>query len=189
MNGIRMNNMDPKLTVKKSKNLSKILRHDPESVGIVLDNAGWCEVSKLLVAVKMSQEELDYVVDNNNKKRFEYNQDKTKIRASQGHSVNVDLQYRPMIPPDYLWHGTSEKTLKVLLLTGINKMNRHAVHLSADLETAMMVAKRKGKPTALKVHAKAMLGEGFQFYLSTNGVWLVDHVPSKYISNLEYWLD
>ena len=165
----------------KSRHLAKVLRHDPESMGVVLDKAGWCETPKLLDAMRMTQEELDTVVSDNNKKRFEYNHDKTKIRASQGHSIDVELEYEPCEPPEYLWHGTSNETVSVIRQIGILKMSRHAVHLSADKETALAVGKRKGTPVALRVKARCMHGEGFQFYLSTNNVWLVDHVPSKYI--------
>lgn len=172
--------MTPDAT-KKSKKLSKILRHDPGSAGLVLDKAGWCEVAKLLDALRLTQEELDFIVDNNNKKRFEYNPTKTKIRASQGHSVDVDLEYQPAAPPYYLWHGTSQETVAVIRATGIKKMSRHAVHLSEDKETAMNVAKRKGTPIALRVRAQDMERTGFVFYRSTNGVWLVDNVPPQYI--------
>lgn len=169
------------MDLKKSRQLSKILRHAPDSVGLTLDSAGWCEVSKLLVAMKMIQEELDFVIENNNKKRFEYNSDKSKIRASQGHSVEVELDYKPTEPPEFLWHGTSADLVGVLKTTGISKMKRHAVHLSADKDTAIAVGKRKGIPVALKIHAGQMHKTGYKFYLSTNGVWLVDNVPPRYI--------
>lgn len=165
----------------KGRYLTKVLRHDPGSAGLKLDKASWCEVDKLLPALKLTQQELDKIVDTDNKKRFEYDIDKKHIRASQGHSVEVDLGYKPQEPPEYLWHGTSVETVGAIRQWGLIKMTRHAVHLSADKDTALNVAKRKGTPTALKVLSKMMYGEGFQFYLSTNGVWLVDHVPAKYI--------
>lgn len=167
--------------VKKSKFLSKVLRHDPDSVGIQLDSAGWTPVKTLLVAVKMSKSELDEVVETNDKKRFEYDESGLLIRASQGHSVEVDLEYTPASPPDYLWHGTGTKTVSDIFANGILKMQRHAVHLSADLAVAKKVATRKGKPAVFIVDAKSMHDAGFKFYVSTNGVWLVDAVPSKYL--------
>ena len=167
--------------VKKSKHLSKVLRHDPGSVGVKLDTAGWTDVAKLLTAMKMSREELDEVVATNNKKRFEFDSTGKLIRASQGHSVEVDLGYTPAVPPDQLWHGTSKDAVSAIHRDGILKMNRHHVHLSADKDTAHKVGSRHGKPVVFSVRAGDMAKAGHQFFLSTNGVWLVDYVPPVYI--------
>lgn len=169
--------------VKKSKRLSKVLRHDPESVGIVLDSAGWTDVDKLLVAMKLSRSELEEVVANNNKKRFEFDSTGKLIRASQGHSVDVELEYEPLDPPKYLWHGTNKGVLTKILNEGLKKMDRHHVHLSESFETAITVGARKGSPVVVRVWAEAM--KGFKFYKSTNEVWLVDSVPHIYLSVCE----
>jgi putative RNA 2'-phosphotransferase len=168
--------------VHKSKHLSLVLRHQPESVGLTLDASGWAPVAALLPAMRMSMEELERVVADNNKKRFEFNSDKTKIRACQGHSVDVELGLEEKEPPDVLYHGTSQDFYYAIITSGLQKMQRHHVHLSADKETALIVARRRRSPIILKVDAAAMKRDGSVFYLSANGVWLVDNVPIQYIS-------
>jgi putative RNA 2'-phosphotransferase len=146
-------------------------------VGLILDAAGWVEVEKLLPAMKFTREQLEEVVHENNKKRFEFSVDGKMIRASQGHSVEVDLGYEEKDPPNCLYHGTSGEILDVLLREGLKKMRRHHVHLSTDVNTALIVARRRRKPIVLGVFAQKMRNDGYKFYLSTNGVWLTDHVP------------
>jgi len=167
--------------VKKSKFLSLVLRHKPEEVGLTLDSSGWALVSDVLNKCKMTMMELEVVVEQNNKKRFEFNEDKTKIRASQGHSIDVDLEYESKIPPRYLFHGTSDKNIDVILIDGIKSMQRHAVHLSVDQRTAINVAKRHGKPIVLTIDSEKMHNDGYEFFLSTNNVWLTKFVPQEYI--------
>lgn len=173
--------MDEKTLVKKSKHLSKVLRHDPGSVGLTLDTAGWVSVSALLSAMRLSMEDLEQVVDGNNKKRFEFNEDKTRIRASQGHSVDVDLGYEAKTPPETLFHGTSTDLIPTLYKEGLKKMSRHHVHLSVDFPTAQVVARRRPNPIVITVLAGEMHRKGFEFYLSTNGVWLTDNVPLDFL--------
>jgi putative RNA 2'-phosphotransferase len=167
--------------VRRSKHLSKVLRHDPDSVGIKLDAAGWTSVAGLLPAMKLTMAELEEVVEDNNKKRFEFNADKTMIRASQGHSVDVDLGYEKKTPPDVLYHGSSATFEAEIMIKGLLKMSRHHVHLSADTATALTVARRRPSPIIFDVLAKEMLAEGHEFFLSTNGVWLTEHVPPKFL--------
>lgn len=167
--------------------LSLVLRHKPEAIGIVLDNNGWADVASLILHMnlkgfKLSFETLCYVVENNNKKRFAFNIDKTKIRASQGHSVEVDLGYIPISPPPVLYHGTGKQLLNKILNEGLKKMNRHHVHLSEDVETARQVGQRKGKPVILEIDAAKMHNQGFRFFVSENKVWLTESVPVAYIS-------
>lgn len=166
--------------VRRSKHLSKVLRHDPGSVGLKLDAAGWVSVIDLLPAMRLTMSELEEVVANNNKKRFEFNEDRTRIRASQGHSVEVDLGYEEKRPPEVLYHGTSESAYRAIVVHGIRKMSRQHVHLSADKETARSVGARHGKPVVLIVEALRMHMVGHRFYLSTNGVWLTDNVPAAF---------
>lgn len=174
--------MDPKLLVKTSKRLSLVLRHKPESVGVKLDAAGWTDVDGLLRAMRISREDLNKVVADNNKKRFEFSGDGKRIRASQGHSVDVDLGYEPSDPPDVLYHGTYANALDSIFKTGLDKRDRHHVHMSKDVATAQQVGQRRGDVRILLVNAAAMVRDGFKFYVSTNGVWLTDHVPAKYLS-------
>lgn len=173
--------MDERTLVKKSKHLSKVLRHDPASVGIKLMEAGWASVSEILLALNLKKSELDQVVAENNKSRFEYTSDGFYIRARQGHSVAVDLGYAESAPPDQLYHGTSRQTVNVIKIEGLKRMLRHHVHMSPDLKTAQVVAARRPKPVILTVDSKAMSAAGIKFYLTGNGVWLTDYVDPKYI--------
>jgi putative RNA 2'-phosphotransferase len=170
-----------------SKLLSYILRHRPEEYGILLDENGYTNVDELMNKLNthnenISFEILQHIVDTNNKKRFAFNDDLTKIRASQGHSVDIDLGYTEQQPAEILYHGTVAKFLALILKDGLQKMQRHHVHLSADKATAIKVAERRGKPVILKIKAGDMFTTGYKFYLSDNGVWLTDHVPANFIN-------
>lgn len=172
---------------KISKFLSLILRHQPETIHLKLDENGWADVSELIAkSVKnrmhFTLEELDEVVETNNKKRFAFNEDKTKIRANQGHSIDIDLALIPQQPPEFLYHGTAEVNIASILEKGIEKRNRQHVHLSSDKETATKVGMRHGKPVILTIRTGEMFKDRIQFYLSDNGVWLTDYVDVKYIS-------
>lgn len=173
-------------TVRISKFLSLVLRHQPEKIGLRLDKSGWASVDRLIEAarengIEFTLEELQYVVANNDKKRFAFSPDGLLIRASQGHSIEIELGYEPVEPPEVLYHGTAESFLTSIRERGLIKGKRHHVHLSADVETAMKVGRRHGKPIALRVEARQMRREGLVFYLSENGVWLTEHVPVQYL--------
>ena len=172
---------------KISKFLSFVLRHKPETINLVLDENGWANVEELITkSTNDSQgftfEELDEIVLTNDKKRFIFNEDKTKIRANQGHSIEIDLALIPQQPPDFLYHGTAQSNLDSILENGIEKRNRQHVHLSQDKETATKVGMRHGKPLILTIKTGKMFEDGILFYLSENNVWLTDFVDSKYIS-------
>jgi putative RNA 2'-phosphotransferase len=178
--------VDEKRTVRTSKFLSRVLRHDPAAIGIVLDEGGWVGVDELIAASaragrRFSRAELDHVVANNNKKRFAYSDDGLRIRASQGHSVEVDLGLASAEPPPVLYHGTATATLPLVLREGLKPMSRQDVHLSADVETAVRVGSRHGRPVVLVVDAAALAAEGHIFRLSANGVWLTDRVPPAHL--------
>ncbi|MHA2280180.1 MAG: RNA 2'-phosphotransferase [Promethearchaeota archaeon] len=180
--------MNPKNTKKYSKFLSLVLRHRPEKIGITLDSAGWTSVSELLKAINknsrpMTLDQLKFVVENNDKKRFSFSEDGKMIRANQGHSIKVDLDYEEREPPDILWHGTIGKFMKSICKDGLKKMNRHHVHLSDNWNTAKIVGDRRGNGLVLVINTSAMYRDGHKFYLSENGVWLTDHVPPKYINS------
>jgi len=172
--------MNPKL-VKTSKFISLVLRHRPDKIGLEIDANGWAKVGELLEKASISFEDLCEVVDTNEKKRFAFNADKTLIRASQGHSINVDLEMKAVQPLDVLYHGTAEKNLKSIMDGGLKKMSRNHVHLSPDWQTAYNVGIRHGKPVILIVDSKTMYSKGYKFYLSENGVWLTDSVPVEFI--------
>ncbi|MES2132150.1 MAG: RNA 2'-phosphotransferase [Bacteroidota bacterium] len=169
-----------------SKFLSLVLRHKPEEIGISMDSEGWVDVKELLEKCSAKKryinlQLLQQIVNTNDKQRFTFNHDHTKIRANQGHTINIDLQLEQQEPPEILYHGTVEKFISAIKETGLQKMQRQHVHLSKDLETAVKVGSRRGKPVILKVHAAKMQETGHAFYLSQNGVWLCDHVPVEYI--------
>lgn len=169
-----------------SRFLSLVLRHDPGRIGITLGPDGWTPVAELLRALDrhgrpLSRADLDWVIENNDKRRFALSDDGTMIRASQGHSVAVDLGYAPEVPPEHLYHGTVGRFLDAILADGLKRRARHDVHLSPDPGTATRVGARRGKPVILEIAAGAMHRDGHVFRLSANGVWLTDHVPPRYI--------
>ena len=169
-----------------SKFLSLVLRHKPETIDIKLDNNGYVLVTELLDKMKLSGneltfDELKYVVDTNDKKRFAFNEDFSKIRASQGHTINVDLKMKNTQPPFILYHGTSITNKESIIKNGINKGKRNHVHLSIDIETATKVGSRHGKPIIFEVSAKEMYNDKNKFFLSENNVWLTDFIDSKYV--------
>lgn len=170
----------------KSKFLSLILRHQPEVVGITLDEQGWVDVNTLLAAMQahgepLTRAGLEQVVAENNKKRFAFDETGERIRASQGHSVEVELGYEPQTPPDVLYHGTAKDNVDGILAKGIERRARHQVHLSADTPTALNVGARHGAPVLLRILAKEMHTAGHAFYCSANGVWLTDFVPAEFV--------
>ncbi len=174
---------------KISKYLSKHLRHNPERIGLTLAPGGWVGVDELLSACaahqfRFSHAELEEVVTGSDKQRFSFDKTKTLIRANQGHSVEVDLQLEPQIPPDVLYHGTGEKSVSTILESGLLKMARHHVHLSENIETAHRVGMRHGRPVVFAADAATMQQAGFVFYCSDNRVWLVDEVPAQYLKTI-----
>ena len=164
-----------------SKWLSLILRHNPKDIGLILDEHGWGDVDYILSKANFSKDDLIRVVLENDKQRFSFNDDKTKIRANQGHSINIDLDLIPVIPPEYLYHGTVEKSIQSIKTSGLLKRNRQYVHLSEDYETAIQVGQRRGNPKVLTIESLRYNKDGGIFYLSKNGVWLTDFVPLNYI--------
>ena len=173
--------------VRVSKFLSLVLRHQPEKVGVTLDRGGWVSVSTLLEALgahglSLSLDELREVVRSNDKQRFSFSPDGLQIRASQGHSVRVELGYEPRQPPPTLYHGTAERFLPSIRQQGLSKGRRHHVHLSEQGATAHAVGRRYGRPVILEIASGAMHADGHAFFRSANGVWLTEHVPVRYIS-------
>jgi putative RNA 2'-phosphotransferase len=178
--------MDEKRTVKASKFLSLVLRHRPERIGVTLDEGGWVDVDVLLAACaehgrRLSRAELDHVVATNNKKRFGYSEDGRRIRANQGHTVEVDLGLAPAEPPAVLFHGTAAATVPLILRQGLLPMARRDVHLSADHETAVRVGSRHGRPVVLALDAAGLAATGHVFRVSANGVWLSGPVPPQWL--------
>jgi putative RNA 2'-phosphotransferase len=175
-----------KETTRISKLLSLVLRHKPDTIGIALDENGWTDVAVMIDKINQTGLHIDFeilkhVVDTNQKKRFAFNATFDKIRANQGHSVGVELGYVSQQPPAVLYHGTSTSTVDAILKNGLQKMDRHHVHLSADVETAIKVGQRHGKPFIFAVRADEMFQKKYEFYRSDNGVWLTDHVPANFL--------
>jgi putative RNA 2'-phosphotransferase len=177
---------DNRRLIRTSKFLSRVLRHDPGLIGVRLDEAGWIGVADLLAAAAahgrpITQAELDRVVADNDKRRFAFSADGLRIRASQGHSVPVDLGYQEGTPPGVLYHGTHPGAVDAIWREGLRPMRRHAVHLSPDRATAERVGGRRGRPVVFTVDAAAMTAAGFAFQVSANGVWLTERVPPEYL--------
>jgi len=173
--------------VKVSKHLSYVLRHAPRAIGLSLDDAGWVDVDTLLersrtAGFPIERALLDEVVATSEKRRFSFSEDGRRIRANQGHTIEVDLGYAPESPPDVLFHGTPIQTVALVRAGGLKKMARHHVHLSRDVETATTVASRRGRPVVLRVDAAAMAREGHLFFVTPNGVWLTSEVPVSFIT-------
>jgi len=181
--------MDSKQATRLSKFLSLHLRHTPAAIGLTLQEGGWVKVADLLAAcaahgTPISKSELTEIVEGSDKQRFAFDADGRRIRAQQGHSVEVDLLLLPAVPPPVLYHGTAPAALPAIRREGLLKMKRHHVHLSPDEETARRVGARRGQPIILTVDAAAMHAAGLVFYESGNGVWLVDEVPPQYLGGV-----
>lgn len=170
---------------KISKYLSFILRHKPEAIGLALDDSGWASVDDLISRTKdmsLDRSVIALVVETNDKQRFQLDLSGNRIRANQGHSIDVDLKLQPLTPPSILLHGTAERFLSNILKTGLLKQKRHHVHLTESEQVAKAVGSRYGKPILLKVNAGKMHDDGAIFYRSANNVWLVETVPTTAIS-------
>lgn len=173
--------MNTKYIITKGKELSWMLRHDKDAFAQgLIDNNGWRDIAEIKTH-EFTQDLLDEIVVTNNKKRFEYNSDKTKIRARQGHSIPVDVELKEVTPPNILYHGTATHFIDSIKDKGIIPGTRLYVHLSIDEDTAINVGSRHGEPFVIKINCKQMVEDGYKFYLSNNNVWLTNSVPTKYL--------
>ena len=172
-----------------SKFISLVLRHHPEAAYIQLDEHGWADVEQLISGIKktgrkINRQTLEEIVRTDEKQRYSFSEDKTLIRANQGHSISVDVGLKEQEPPEFLYHGTAAGFYESIKKQGIKPMSRLYVHLSKDIETAVNVGKRHGKPIVLKIHSGIMYQDGVSFYLSENGVWLTKKVEPKYFEQI-----
>ena len=172
-----------------SKFISLILRHKPDAIGIKLDEHGWANVDELIKGIsktnEIDMETLEYIVSTDNKQRYSFNEDKTKIRANQGHSIPVDVELKKQVPNKVLYHGTGEKYAESIDKIGLIPKSRLYVHLSSDIETARNVGSRHGKAVVYKIDTDKMVKDGCEFFISANNVWLTKEVPVKYIKKIE----
>lgn len=173
---------------KLSRFLSLILRHSPQTIGITIEkNGAWVNVNELINGINkdgkfhIDMKILEEIVKTDNKQRYSFNEDKTKIRANQGHSIDIDMGFKETVPPEILYHGTAERFAESILADGLKKMGRQYVHLSKDTETASKVGARHGKLYIFKVLSGEMYRQGYKFYCSDNGVWLTDYVPTNFL--------
>lgn len=166
-----------------SKFLSYLLRHRPEAIGLTLDHGGWAQIDDILERTDrpITREMIETAVRDNDKQRFALSSDGTRIRARQGHSIPVDLDLAPAIPPDVLFHGTAEKSVASIMAEGLKPGTRNHVHLSKDRDTARKVGMRHGRPVILTVDARALAESGHAFYLSENGVWLCSLIAATFL--------
>lgn len=173
--------------MRVSKFISLVLRHKPEEIGLKLDEYGYIDISKLIKGInekgyKVTIEDIERIVMEDDKQRYSFNDDKTKIKANQGHSIAVNLELKSIEPPSVLYHGTATRFRDSICKEGIKKQNRQYVHLSKDIETATKVGKRHGELVIFKINSQQMYQDGFKFYLSENKVWLTNYVPIKYLN-------
>lgn len=175
--------------VETSRYISLILRHKPETIGITLDEHGWANVDELIAGVNkthpLTMDLLEEIVMTDDKMRYSFNEDKTLIRANQGHSIPVDVELEEVAPPEYLYHGTGEKYIASIDKQGLIPKSRLYVHLSSDTDTALKVGKRHGKPVIYRINCKAMIEHGYKFYRSVNDVWLTKSVPIEFLSKMQ----
>ena len=171
-----------------SKFISLILRHQPEAVGITLDEHGWADVDSLIAGIRKTRvfdrEMLEEIVETDNKKRYSFSEDKRLIRANQGHSILVDVELPVAVPPEILYHGTGRKYVESIDRTGLIPKGRLYVHLSGDVDTARKVGSRHGRPVVYRIKSGQMQGDGYVFYRSVNGVWLTNDVPVRYLEKM-----
>ncbi len=172
-----------------SRYIALILRHKPETAGITLDRHGWADVGELLAGVSsrypLTMERLEEIVRTDAKQRYAFSEDHTRIRANQGHSIPVDVELEKAVPPEILYHGTGEKSVAAIRAQGLKPGTRLYVHLSKDTATAVKVGSRHGEPFVFRVDAGRMDADGYDFFLSANGVWLTKHVPPAYLSDAD----
>ena len=170
-----------------SRFISRILRHKPEVIGICLDEHGWASVQELLDRInangryRIDHPLLEEIVRTDAKQRYSFDESRERIRANQGHSINVDVELTPCDPPPFLWHGTGEKSCAAIKSEGLKPMSRLYVHLSRDYDTAVTVGARHGIPIVFRVRSGEMAVDGYPFFLSDNAVWLTKHVPPNYL--------
>lgn len=173
-----------------SRYMSLILRHKPEVIGITLDEHGWADTEELISGIaktrEFNREILDEIVRTDDKQRYSYNEDKTLIRANQGHSIPVDVELPKQEPPEYLYHGTGEKYKTSIDMQGLIPKSRLYVHLSSDTDTAVNVGRRHGKPIVYRVRSGQMQRDGYDFFRSVNGVWLTKAVPASYLELTDF---
>lgn len=171
---------------RTSRYISLVLRHKPEAAGITLDEHGWADVGELITGVNrthpLTMELLEEIVRTDEKQRYSFNEDRTLIRANQGHSIPVDVELERLEPPEVLYHGTGKKYVPSIDRQGLLPKSRLYVHLSADEDTAMKVGRRHGEPVIYTVQAGKMSTDGYAFFKSANGVWLTKEVPARYLS-------
>lgn len=181
--------MSQERLVRLSKFLSFVLRHKPESIGLVLDAEGWASVEELIARSRehgtgMGVDELFEVVETNDKKRFTLTEDRSRIRAAQGHSVKVELGLPAVQPPTVLYHGTAERFVEQIVREGLKPQSRQHVHLSVDVATARKVGARHGRAVVLRIDTQGMSARGCEFFRADNGVWLTQRVPREFIERV-----
>ncbi|MGZ3438221.1 MAG: RNA 2'-phosphotransferase [Polyangia bacterium] len=179
--------MGDRRDVHVSRLLSLVLRHRPDRLGLALDDQGYVDVQLLLESLArhsepVTREDLERIVRENDKQRFAFDAERRRIRASQGHSAAVNLEYAPVTPPTTLYHGTVARFVDAIRREGLQSRARQFVHLSREVDTATTVGRRRGEPIVLIVRAGEMASEGFEFHVSANGVWLTRHVPPRFIT-------
>lgn len=171
-----------------SMHLCRLLRHEPELVGLQVDAEGWADLDELVRKVKkysLTRELVQEIVETDDKGRYRISPDGNRIKCCQGHSIDwVKPRLEVREPPEFLYHGTTAKAWGLIQGSGgIQKMGRHHVHLHDDEDMAWNSANRRKqeKGVVLVIAAKEMHDAGMAFLTSENEIWFTEEVPVSYI--------
>lgn len=167
--------------IRISKRLAYLLRHSS-----LPDRNGWVKVELLLDELSVSHQDLALIIESDDKVRFELSKDDISVRASYGHSIDVDLGLEPETPPEILYHGTAVKYLESIMQDGLKPRKRNFVHLSETIDMAEQVGSRHGVSVVLSVNSEAMVLNKYNFYKAKNGVWLTEDIPVQFIKIEHY---
>lgn len=177
--------------VELSRLVSRALRHDPKLLGLELDSEGWVPVEQLLAGIHEQGDEwlavdidsLRQMVDGAARRRHQL--EGGRIRALYGHSTPDRVAQVPALPPERLFHGTTPEAWGIIASDGLKPMARQFVHLSADIDTARMIGRRRcSEPVLIEVDTIAAAKSGVVFYHANDAVWLADPVAPEFLSIL-----
>lgn len=174
---------------KLSKTISYILRHNPQSFNLKLDVDGSVKTDELLSALKnkfqgITKDDLIKLVKNDSKGRFSFLNNRKRIRANYGHSIEgINPDYKAIKPPEFLYHGTTPKVKDKITKNGLKPMGRNYVHLSVGIKEAKKVAyRRTDHPVIIKIKALEAYKDEQNFYKTAENIYLTNKVSPKYLT-------
>lgn len=164
-----------------SKRLAYLLRHSK-----LPNHKGWIKVDVVQNELGVLLLDIQKIVYEDTKGRFEFSEDKSSVRALYGHSIDVNLGLEPTTPPPVLYHGTAEKYIDSIMKEGLRPRKRNFVHLSETMDMAKQVGARHGSPVVLSIDIEAMIRGGYKFYKAQNGIWLTGDIPPIFFKAVCY---